>query len=377
MKVWVIGRNYPLPQNQMSGSFELEQAKMLAKSEELEVSYLAASLHPTKKIKNAGFQKWSEDGISVFSYSKFFVPRIYPLYFGKLRNKIWKSFLELVANETGMPDVIHLHYPVMLMLADVLKEYKKKKVKIVVTEHWTKVLAKKLDAYESEQQKKYVEFVDSYICVGNPLKKAVLEMTDSTRDIQVVPNVVNSLFQPLNEQHKGFEFICVGRLVVVKQFDKIIKVFADLFKGNRDIRLTVVGNGEENDNLNALIDQLEVSGQVKMTGSLSREDTAKAVAKADCLVCFSAFETFGVPIIEAWACGIPAIITTAAAVVTDELDEELGIEVDFKNVEALKDAMKNVYAGKEKYNKEYICNYAQEHFSEATIMKRLMEIYRQ
>ena len=31
MVIWVVGRNYPLPDNDMQGSFELEQAKMLAR----------------------------------------------------------------------------------------------------------------------------------------------------------------------------------------------------------------------------------------------------------------------------------------------------------------------------------------------------------
>ena len=33
MKVWVIGRNYPQPSNRMKGSFELEQAKNVSKTE--------------------------------------------------------------------------------------------------------------------------------------------------------------------------------------------------------------------------------------------------------------------------------------------------------------------------------------------------------
>ena len=34
MKIWVIGRSYPEPSNNMMGSFEYEQAKMLQKNGE-------------------------------------------------------------------------------------------------------------------------------------------------------------------------------------------------------------------------------------------------------------------------------------------------------------------------------------------------------
>ena len=51
MKIWVIGRNYPEPSNNMSGSFEIEQAKMLQKYGN-NVQYICCSFHPIKKIKN-------------------------------------------------------------------------------------------------------------------------------------------------------------------------------------------------------------------------------------------------------------------------------------------------------------------------------------
>lgn len=69
MKIWVIGRSYPEPSNNMTGSFELEQAKMLQKNGE-DVSYLCCSLHPKKKIKDWGFQSWREDDITVYTDRK-------------------------------------------------------------------------------------------------------------------------------------------------------------------------------------------------------------------------------------------------------------------------------------------------------------------
>ena len=90
MKIWVLGRNYPLPENGMQGSFELEQAKMLARGGN-EVHYLACSLHPVKKIKKGGMQSWNDEGVEVSVLSAFFAPRVYPLYFIKQRSKKWKK----------------------------------------------------------------------------------------------------------------------------------------------------------------------------------------------------------------------------------------------------------------------------------------------
>lgn len=375
MKIWVIGRNYPLPENQMKGSFELEQAKMLAKKDNIEVSYLSASLHPTKTINQKGFQKWVEDNVTIFTYSQLFFPRIYPFYFGKIRNKVWFNFFEKVAAETGLPDVIHLHYPVMMLLADVLLIYKKQGVKIIVTEHWTKVLAQKLDSYELKQLKKYVEVSDSFICVGAPLKKAISEMTKVDDSLTVVPNVVNAAFMPVLKNHETFNFISVGRLVKIKQFDLIVKAFATIFKNIPDTTLTIVGDGDEKKALEKLIIDLDVKDQVYLTGSLCRNETAKKVAESDCLICYSTFETFGVPVIEAWACGIPAIFSTACSV-SNSIDDRLGIEVSPYRLSELESAMKYVFEHINLYNKKFIADFSKCNYSENVISDRLIEIYK-
>ena len=374
MKIWVIGRNYPLQSNGMQGSFELEQAKMLTKYGE-SVSYLACLLHPFKVIKKKGFQFWKEKDLSVYVYSAFFLPRIYPLYFTKIRNQYWKKFLHKVKEKTGLPDVIHLHYPAMLMLADVLEDYYKLGVKIIVTEHWSKVLANTLDQLEESNLKKYFNIVDTFICVGKPLAKVIEQLSGQKKiSVTIVPNIVNAAFKPAISKKNFFEFIAVGRLVKVKQFDKVITTFAKVFK-NTDVKLTIIGNGPEYDRLKRIIVNLKIEKQITLTGSLNRIETSHYVANADCLICYSQFETFGVPIIEAWACGIPVVATTEAAVI-DNFDNRLGIEVSPESIHELEDAMIFIHQHINEYDKDYITKFAREKFSEDSVYKKLLSIYK-
>lgn len=357
----------------MCGSFELEQAKMLQKNGE-DVCYLCASLHPNKVIKARGYQFWREDGVMVCAYSKRFFPRVFPLYFQKLRSYFWGELFKRVCEETGQPDIIHIHYPAMLMIADAFHPFHQIGVKIVATEHWTKVLSKSLDYIETRSYRKYFEYIDACICVGSPLANAIKEIVESSKTpIYVVPNVVNQEFQPSYALHDDFEFIAVGRLVKIKQFDQIIQAFAECFRG-KSIKLTIVGGGEEYEMLKKLIIDLSVEKQVMLTESLSRQAVAERIANADCLVCYSRFETFGVPIIEAWACGIPAIISTAAAVI-DNFDNRLGVEVSFDDIANLKEKMKYMYENIFLFDKKFISEYAQENFSEHAIYQRLKRIY--
>lgn len=372
MVVWVIGRNYPLPDNDMQGSFELEQAKMLSRYGN-DVHYLACLLHPTKRIKGKrGIQSWTEDGVKVTVLSSFFAPRIYPVYFIKKRNEYWKKLLNEVEKDGGMPEVIHVHYPAMHMIADALTDYRKRNVRIVATEHWRKVLEKQLDRIEMQEYRKFTSLADKMICVGSPLAKSVRELTG--KDADVIPNIVNEMFQPTTEEHDGFRFVAVGRLVKLKQFDKIIEAFCDCFSGKKGISLTIIGGGEEKENLLRLIAEKKAAEQIQLMGSQTRDKTAEIVSNCDSLICYSTVETFGVPIIEAWACGLTTIITTTAAVI-DNYDERLGVKVKYTDFEGLKKALLHVYKNKDEYDKNFISEYARAHFSEDVVYRKLIGIY--
>ena len=372
MVIWVIGRNYPLPENGMQGSFELEQAKMLSRYGN-EVHYLACSLHPFKRIKNSGIQAWDDEGVKVTVFSSFFPPRVYPIYLVGLRNRQWKKLFDAVETNSGIPDVIHVHYPAMLMIADALKEYHDKGTRIVATEHWTKVLGKKFDSIELREYKKYSNVLDRIICVGSPLKNSVRELIGM--DGEVVPNIVNELFKPSKKSHDDYRFVAVGRLVKVKQFDKIIEAFCDCFLGQKDISLTIVGSGEEMQKLRKIIVDRHAESQVQLVGSQSRAKTAEIVSNSDSLICYSTFETFGVPIIEAWACGLTTTTTTAAAVI-DNFDDRLGVEVDYRDFDGLKKALKYIYEHRNEYDKEFISKFSLKYFSEDSIYSRLNKIYK-
>ncbi|MBR4580619.1 MAG: hypothetical protein IKO32_05235, partial [Lachnospiraceae bacterium] len=64
MRIWVIGRGYPTKQNKLLGSFEFEQAKMLADHGN-EVFYPTVSLYYPHQGKKVGFVKKEEHGVKI------------------------------------------------------------------------------------------------------------------------------------------------------------------------------------------------------------------------------------------------------------------------------------------------------------------------
>lgn len=373
MKIWVIGRSYPQEINNMQGSFELEQAKMLAKYGN-DVSYVACVFHPFKKVKKWGFCHWTEDHIRVFSNSQFYAHERMKLHLARFQSSVWREFLKKVERETGTPDVIHVHYPANITVAKDILAYKEKGVKIVCSEHWSQVLTKSIDSHESQQLKEYVEGADAFICVSPPLKKAVQDITGTKQTIHTIPNIINDCFQPSDEKKDGFHFIAVGVLFPNKQFDGIIRAFAATFRDNKEVGLTVVGSGIEERRLKELACALGVESQIVFTGRLSRENTAREVGSSHVLVSYSRLETFCVPIIEAWACGLPVIATTSCPVV-EQWDDLLGIQISPSDEEQLGQQMKNMYEHYSWYQSDYIIRFARDNYSEQVIYNSLMNIY--
>lgn len=374
MKIWVIGRSYPQAINNLQGSFEIEQAKMLAKYGN-EVSYISCIFHPFKKVKKWGYCKWKEDKLQVFTYSQFWVHERMKVHFEILKWKVWDKLLKQVENETGLPDIIHVHYPANITVAKQILGYREKGIKIICTEHWSQVLNNAIDSYERKQLKLYVDNADKFLCVGPSLKNAVVELTKTKRELHVVPNVVNEVFKPIEKIGEAFRFIAVGALVPIKQFDKVIQAFTVAFKSKENIKLVIVGDGVEKKNLEKLVENLNMQKQIFFTGRLSHQDTANEIGQSDVLICYSKSETFGVPIIEAWACGLPVIVTTTVAV-REGWDERLGLQIPPYSDEELQSGMDFVYTHYKEYNSAQIVEYALKNYSEKIIYDTLMSYYK-
>lgn len=375
MNIWVVARSYPLKSNSFRGSFELEQAKMLAKRGH-NVVFLALIFHHKNKVKKWGYCTWKDEDITVFTQSQFYAPDRFHLHLKQFQQKKWETFLKRVENEVGRPDVIHVHYPTMITVPESILAYQKFGTRIIVTEHWSRVLTQKVDNYEKKQLKTYVENADAFLCVGGPLRDAVNALTHTNHEISLVPNVVSECFKPQDKGDRhGFSFIAVGRLAPMKQFDKAIEAYYKAFGNKNDhITLTIVGGGSEEKKLRQLISRYQLEKAVILTGSLNREETAEKVAQADALVCFSRLETFGVPVIEAWACGLPVIATDALCFL-ECWNEELGTIVSWTSVDEMAAAMKNLYENYDKYDSEQIAKFAKCQFSEDTVYMQLVDHY--
>ena len=103
--------------------------------------------------------------------------------------------------------------------------------------------------------------------------------------------------------------VAVGRLVPVKRFDELIEVMAEVRRTHPTVELTIVGDGAERENLEALVADLDASDWVSLPGRLSDDELVELYRRAWVLASASAAEGWGMTVTEAAACGTPAVVT--------------------------------------------------------------------
>jgi glycosyltransferase involved in cell wall biosynthesis len=147
------------------------------------------------------------------------------------------------------------------------------------------------------------------------------------RKLRLIPEAVDhDLFKP---DHSGTARARVASYGVTKPFALFVSslwsyknchgllrawALARAELGGR--QLVFVGGGREAKyiaSLHSLADELDISGDVVFTGGLPLEQTVAFYQAADVLVYPSFNETFGLPILEAMACGCPVVTSDTSS----------------------------------------------------------------
>jgi glycosyltransferase involved in cell wall biosynthesis len=85
-----------------------------------------------------------------------------------------------------------------------------------------------------------------------------------------------------------------------------------------------------------------LADRVHFTGAVSPADMPAFMRSADVLVCPSAYEPFGVPVVEAMACGVPVVASSVGGMVDTVVHEVTGLLVSSVTPRTLGLAIRNV-----------------------------------
>jgi len=376
--ILIIPSWYPNSYNKLNGIFFKEQAEALAKTDN-KVGVLAitqVTIQDILKNKKISFEnkKFIENNVITYQKDYFILPKLYRKFelCRKRRLSIFKKIFKKYITQEGIPDIIHLHsffYGNLAMW--IKKEYG---IEYIITEHSSSFARNMLSEKELLYATKVFSNAAYRIAVSKEFTVLLNKLTKN--DFVYIPNIVNvDSFNIKDKKNSDiFKFINVGSLLPNKNHKLLIDAFEKSFKGKNNIQLIIVGYGVMYNELNRYISNKGLTKQIQLIGKADRKRLIKLLQESNAFVLSSDYETFGVVIIEAMACGLPIVSTKSGGPESIITSEDLGLLCD-NNINSLSNAMNILYNNINIYNPNQIRTYAIKNFSEAVVVRKILDIY--
>jgi len=172
------------------------------------------------------------------------------------------------------------------------------------------------------------------------LKEFALK-TSPDQKISVIHNGIDiSEFKPdikKPDKNKEFSIICVSRLIERKGIRFLIEAIGKL--KDRDIKLILVGEGNQEKELKGLAVNLRISDRVEFKGYMNHDGIADLYKKSDVFVLPSLNEGMSNALLEAMASGLPVIVTDTGG--TAELVNGNGFIIEKGSADSIVKALEN------------------------------------
>jgi glycosyltransferase involved in cell wall biosynthesis len=139
----------------------------------------------------------------------------------------------------------------------------------------------------------------------------------------------------------GVVFLFSGRFIERKAPEAFVRAIASVSRDVPGVAGLMAGDGVLRARTEALA--AELKAPIRFTGFLNQTAMVSAYAASDVLVVPSVWETWGLVVNEAMACGLPAIVTTGVACAGDlVVPRETGDVVPVGDERALTEAMRHI-----------------------------------
>ncbi|OFX01700.1 MAG: hypothetical protein A3E78_05070 [Alphaproteobacteria bacterium RIFCSPHIGHO2_12_FULL_63_12] len=203
---------------------------------------------------------------------------------------------------------------------------------------------------------------DGVIAVAAALKEGLVEIGAPAEKITVLGNGVDlSGFRPLDRDEirarmhlQGDVIASVGSLIPRKGHDVVVGAVASMPQAT----LLIVGEGEERARLQSLAQKLGVAERVRFLGQMAHGDLTEIYNAADALALASTHEGWPNVLLEAIACGTPAVASDAGGNREVIAAPAAGRIAPARTAEAFAAALKDVLA---RSDRAMVRRYAQAH----------------
>ena len=295
--------------------------------------------------------------------------------FGYFRRRLEHRKRLAALLEQERPDIVDCFYPGESSFVPSLKDGSRKVMEL----HQSKLfhyqynrsglmgLADKVRAWMDER---LVRRFDRFVV----LTQEDMQMWGEMPGIRVIPNAANFIAEKYSDCSVK-RVIAVGRLDYQKSFDRLIQVWEKVHQQMPDWRLDIFGQGEWQEILQGMIDKRGLQETVKLNGPT--KNIGQEYSESSMIVMSSHYEGFPMVMIEAMACGLPAVSFDFKCGPKDIIKEgENGLVVPDGDIDGLAKAMMTLMRDDELRRKMgENAKRVVETFSEAKVMDKWVRLY--
>jgi len=373
MKILILSYLYPVLKKPYQHTFVREEARLVSEFSDVHVVD-CMPLKPAILFGDNGATNYVKDGFPIESVFYFSVPR--KRFSGLTARMLSKKIGRILDREK--PDVVHAHFLYPCGLA--VHEAKKRNIPFVVTIHG-------VDWYHSVNIPslkirigRIIECADRVICVGPRLEGDVKEIyPEASEKIQVLLHGIDFNFfkPPANRPSfpKRINVLCVARFVHKKGLHLLVDAVSKSKKLKSECIFTIVGDKTDIEYYNRIIKQIddELIDNIFIKDPVGKEELLSLYQKSDFYVQPSLDEPFGMSLLEAIACGLPAVALSSGGpdvIITDDNGTLV------KKAERLQEALEKMSVEWNNYSQIQLHESVKNRFDDSIKRNKLNTIYK-
>lgn len=366
MKILFLTPWYPDEQNPNHGIFVRDQAVAVRKHHEVQlvtakVDYTSFALL-SFSVTTYNFKDVTEHHILI----KKSLPVFNQLVFFIIT--IWQT-MRIVRH--FVPDVIHgnIGYPgafwSWMVSRLVAKPY-------IITEHTSRFVNNFRSGAHKLFTIQFLKRASAIISVSNHSADEIFSFIGK-RPI-VIPNIID--FEKFNNVALNDNPVCqIGFLGSLNTDTKGLDVLLKAIAGIHDeFVLHIGGAGKRLNEYKSLAHRLGIGQKCVFHGFVSHNQVPPFMKQLHFFVSASRFESFGMVMVEAMACGLPVVATNSGGP-SDFITPHNGILIEKENVKALQMAIEKMMASYTKFNAPAIREFALRDFSYERFIREIDTVY--
>ncbi|WP_342537224.1 N-acetyl-alpha-D-glucosaminyl L-malate synthase BshA [Sporosarcina sp. FSL K6-3508] len=319
---------------------------------------------------NIQFHEVKIEGYAVFKY---------PPYDIALANRIAQ-----VIQTEGL-DLLHVHYAVPHAISAVLaKDMADSAIGIITTLHGTDVTILGYDPALKNTLSYGINKSDRVTAVSDSLKNETIELLHPTTEIETIYNFIDEekyfphetvyLREELGIAPDEKILIHISNFRKVKCIPDIIESF-ELIRRKHNVKLLLVGEGPEKFELEQYVQKAGLQEDILFLGK--RDDLPELLSVSDVMLLLSEKEAFGLVLLEAFACRVPAVATAIGGIPEVVEDGYNGFLVELGDVQAVAEKVSQLLTDDQLYKQmqENAELTVQQHFSSEYIVSQYEALY--